>query len=118
MKLRPPGTSLPLGGSSFRGSSTDRHRVHHDLRILLMALGAGAPAVLISMIMLWGGDYTPKVQWTLSVLIVGFWLGFSFALRERVVFPCRRCLIFSRRFGKGTTPFEPAVRAGRKRWDR
>ena len=87
MKLRPPGTSLPLGGSSFRGSSTDRHRVHHDLRILLMALGAGAPAVLISMIMLWGGDYTPKVQWTLSVLIVGFWLGFSFALRERVVLP-------------------------------
>ena len=52
-----------------------------------MALGAGAPAVLISMIMLWGGDYTPKVQWTLSVLILGFWLGFSFALRERVVLP-------------------------------
>ena len=87
MKLRPPGTSLPLGGSSSRGSSTDRHRVHHDLRILLMALGAGAPAVLISMIMLWGGDYTPKVQWTLSVLIFGFWLSFSFALRERVVLP-------------------------------
>ncbi len=45
------------------------------------------PAVLISMIMLWGGDYTPKVQWTLSVLILGFWLGFCFALRERVVLP-------------------------------
>jgi nitrogen fixation/metabolism regulation signal transduction histidine kinase len=39
------------------------------------------------MIMLWGGDYTPKVQWTLSVVIMGFWLGFSFALRERVVLP-------------------------------
>lgn len=27
------------------------------------------------------------MQWTLSVLIVGLWWGFAFALRERVVFP-------------------------------
>ena len=90
-EARPPRTSLSLGGSSPRisplGSTGRRHRAHHDLRVLLTALGAGAPAVLISMIMLWGGDYTPKVQWTLSVLILGFWLGFCFALRERVVQP-------------------------------
>ena len=29
----------------------------------------------------------PKVQWTLTVLIVGAWLGFALAVRERVVFP-------------------------------
>jgi nitrogen fixation/metabolism regulation signal transduction histidine kinase len=28
-----------------------------------------------------------KVQWTLTVLIVGAWLGFALAVRERVVFP-------------------------------
>jgi nitrogen fixation/metabolism regulation signal transduction histidine kinase len=61
----------------------------HERRVLLYALAGGLPAVLISMIFLWAGDYTPKVQWTLSVLIFGFWLGFAFALRERVVYPLR-----------------------------
>jgi methyl-accepting chemotaxis protein len=28
-----------------------------------------------------------KVQWTLTVLILGFWFGFALALRERVVLP-------------------------------
>jgi len=61
----------------------------HERRVLIYALAGGLPAVLISMIFLWGGDYTPKVQWTLSALIFGFWLGFAFALRERVVYPLR-----------------------------
>jgi nitrogen fixation/metabolism regulation signal transduction histidine kinase len=59
----------------------------HDRRILLMALASGFPAVLIALILLWNGDQPARVQWTLSVLIIGFWLGFSHALRERVVFP-------------------------------
>ena len=45
------------------------------------------PGALIALIFLWTGDYTPKVQWTLTVLIVAFCLGFAFALRERVVLP-------------------------------
>src|SRR5216684_2256610 len=62
----------------------------HEQSILVMALVAGSPAVITSMIILWWlGDYTPKVQWTLSVLIVGVWLGFSFGLRERVASPLR-----------------------------
>ena len=51
-----------------------RPPVSHDLRLFLMALAAGFPAVLVSMIMLWTGDYTAKVQWTLTVLIAGCWL--------------------------------------------
>ena len=74
----------------------------HERRVLLYALAGGLPAVLISMIFLWGGDYTPKVQWTLSVLILGFWMGFAFALRERVVYPLR-------------TLIQPAGRAARGR---
>ncbi len=64
-------------------------RLTHDQRVLTAALMAGAPAVLVSMIMLWTGDYTPKTQWTLSVVIVGFWLGFGFSVRERVASPLR-----------------------------
>lgn len=52
-----------------------------------MALGAGLPGVLISLIMLWSGDYTTKVQLTFTLFIVAIWLGYSFALRERVVRP-------------------------------
>lgn len=55
-----------------------------------MALAAGAPAVLVCMILLWWvGDHSAKTQWTLSVLILGFWLGFCFSLRERVASPLR-----------------------------
>ncbi|HEY2432396.1 MAG TPA: ATP-binding protein [Vicinamibacterales bacterium] len=62
-------------------------RLSHDRRILLMALASASPGAIISLIFLWTGDYTPKVQWTLTVFIVAFCLGFAFALRERVVLP-------------------------------
>jgi nitrogen fixation/metabolism regulation signal transduction histidine kinase len=64
-------------------------RLVHEQRILAMALAAGFPAVLTAMLILWLGDYTPKVQWTLTVVIVGAWLGFCFQLRERVASPLR-----------------------------
>jgi nitrogen fixation/metabolism regulation signal transduction histidine kinase len=62
-------------------------RLSHDRRILLMALASASPGAVISLIFLWTGGYTPKVQWTLTVVIVTFCLGFAFALRERVVLP-------------------------------
>ena len=67
------------------------HKPHlvHEQRILVLSLVAGAPAVLTCMLMLWLGDHTPKVQWTLTVVILAFWLGFSFGLRERVASPLR-----------------------------
>ena len=61
----------------------------HEQRILVLALVAGAPAVVTSMLILWLGDYTPRVQWTLTALIVGVWLIVSFGLRERVASPLR-----------------------------
>src|ERR1041385_6761891 len=62
-------------------------RLSHDRRILLMAFASALPGAAISLIFLGTGDYTPKVQWTLAVVIIAFCLGFAFALRERVVLP-------------------------------
>jgi PAS domain S-box-containing protein len=62
-------------------------KLSHDRRILLMALASALPGAAISLIFLWTGGYTPKVQWTLTVIILTFCLGFAFALRERVVLP-------------------------------
>jgi two-component system, NtrC family, nitrogen regulation sensor histidine kinase NtrY len=63
------------------------NRVRFDQRILLLALMAGLPAAVVALILLWTNDYTPKVQWTLTVFIVGVWAGCSFSVRHRVVLP-------------------------------
>jgi two-component system, NtrC family, nitrogen regulation sensor histidine kinase NtrY len=68
-------------------STIQSRKLTHERRILLMALTAGLPGGLVALLLLWGGDYSAKVQWTLTVLILGCWLGFAFALRERVVLP-------------------------------
>lgn len=59
----------------------------HERRILLLALAAGFPGALVSLLLLWYGDYTPKVQWTLTVLIVSAWWGFASATQNLVVRP-------------------------------
>ncbi len=55
--------------------------------VFLQTLASGAPAVAIVMWALWRGDYTPKVQWTLTLVIAGCWLGFAIAVQVRVVRP-------------------------------
>src|SRR5437867_8338776 len=52
-----------------------------------MAFVAGLPGAVIALILLWTGSFTPKVQWTLTVLIVTVWLGMVSSIRQRVVFP-------------------------------
>lgn len=52
-----------------------------------MTFAAAAPGSLIALVLLWTGDHTPKVQWTLTVLIMTVMLGFAFALRERIIIP-------------------------------
>jgi len=61
--------------------------VAHDRRIVLLALAAAIPGIVTALAILWTGDYSSKVRWTLTVLIVLTWLGFTQALRERVVRP-------------------------------
>jgi nitrogen fixation/metabolism regulation signal transduction histidine kinase len=72
-----------LGALSTRSHS----RFRFDQRILLLSLAAGFPAALVALLLLWTGNYTPKVQWTLTVFIVGVWTGCSFSVRHRVVLP-------------------------------
>ena len=62
-------------------------RLTHDRRVWLMSLGAGLPGTGIALLLLWRGDFSPKLQWTLTLFIVGLWWGVSVALRDRVVYP-------------------------------
>jgi nitrogen fixation/metabolism regulation signal transduction histidine kinase len=62
-------------------------RLSHEHRVLLMGLMGGMPGTVVALGLLWAGDYSTKVEWTLTTLILSFWLGFAFALRSRVVLP-------------------------------
>jgi len=62
------------------------NRLTYERRLQLLALAAGLPGSLISLILLWTGSYSTSAAWTLTLLIVGFWLGFALSLRHRVVF--------------------------------
>jgi len=52
-----------------------------------MALAAGLPGILISLILLWFGDHSPKVRWTLTLFVLLVWTGVALSLRQHVVFP-------------------------------
>jgi PAS domain S-box-containing protein len=59
----------------------------HERRVLQLALLAGLPGIVVSLVLLWRGDYSAKVEWTLGLVVLGSWLITAFVLRERVVRP-------------------------------
>jgi two-component system nitrogen regulation sensor histidine kinase NtrY len=61
-------------------------RLSHDRRLFFLALISGLPAVVVSLVLLWTGDFAPRVQWTLTAVILTVWLGFVSEIRQRVVF--------------------------------
>ncbi len=62
-------------------------KLTYQSRILWMAIAAGLPGSAMGLWMLWSGDFTPKVQWTVTVVVVGLWFGFALSLQSRVTFP-------------------------------
>jgi two-component system nitrogen regulation sensor histidine kinase NtrY len=61
--------------------------VSHESTIQLLAFVGGLPAVVTGLFLLWSGAVSTPARWTLSVLIVGVWLGCVLILRQRVIFP-------------------------------
>jgi PAS domain S-box-containing protein len=57
------------------------------VHVQLLALLAGAPGALITLLLLWMGDWTLKVQSTLTLLVLGVWWGAAVAVRSRVTRP-------------------------------
>jgi len=62
-------------------------RLTHEQLVLLYALLAGLPAIAVTQYFVWRGGMEPKEQWTLTLVTVGCWLGFAFALQNHVVRP-------------------------------
>jgi nitrogen fixation/metabolism regulation signal transduction histidine kinase len=73
--------------TSATRTKTPPKKLSYEHRLVLMTLGAALPAMIVALVLLWTGDYSARVQWTLTVVILGLWLGFALALRERIVMP-------------------------------
>ena len=52
-------------------------RLRLDQQVLLLTLGAGAPGAVTALWILWTEPYAPKVQWTLTALIVTVLVGLA-----------------------------------------
>jgi len=64
-----------------------RRRLSHEGRLTWLTIAAGAPAMLTAFALLWFGDFSAKVDWTLTLVIVTCVLGFLASAREHVVRP-------------------------------
>jgi PAS domain S-box-containing protein len=59
----------------------------HSKRVLLAGIFAALPATVFALLFVWLGDFTPKVQWSVTVLVVGALFIGILVLQERVVLP-------------------------------
>ncbi len=68
--------------------ASSRRRFSHEQLVFFQCLAAGSPALIVAMYYLWwGSDAALRLQCTLTLLIVGCWLGFAAAVQSRVVRP-------------------------------
>ena len=65
----------------------DPHRFSYEGRLTWLTLAAVIPAIVVALALLWFGDYSAKVQWTLTILIVGCFLVFVSSAREQTIRP-------------------------------
>src|SRR5258707_7608707 len=65
----------------------DPHRFSYEGRLTWLILAAVVPAIVVALALLWFGNYSAKVQWTLTILIVGSFLVFVSSAREYTIRP-------------------------------
>ena len=71
----------------MKRTSKDRRRLSYENRLIWLAFGAAVPSAIIALIILWSGDYSAKVQWTLTILIIGCFVAFISSAREQTIRP-------------------------------
>jgi two-component system nitrogen regulation sensor histidine kinase NtrY len=62
-------------------------KLSYEGKIMWLTFVAVAPAIIVALVLLWFGDHTSKMQWTLTILIVGCLAGFIWNTREQAVRP-------------------------------
>src|SRR2546423_2453687 len=62
-------------------------RPRHEQRVFWLTLLGGFPAVALAIVLLWFGDFAPRVEWTLGGFVALMWLISALVVRERVIRP-------------------------------
>jgi nitrogen fixation/metabolism regulation signal transduction histidine kinase len=62
-------------------------KLRYDRRILLLAVAAGFPGILASILLLWAGDYSTQTIVMAGIVLGGLWALAASSLRHRIVFP-------------------------------
>jgi nitrogen fixation/metabolism regulation signal transduction histidine kinase len=62
-------------------------KLTHDQEVLAYCLLGGLPAVVLSFVWVWGATQAADVRATVCLFVLACWLGFAFAVQERVVRP-------------------------------
>jgi len=64
-----------------------RQRFTYQRSIPLLAFLSGVPAVIVALLLVWIGDHASRTQWTVTVVVLGGWLGLLIMMRDRLVRP-------------------------------
>lgn len=64
-----------------------RGKLAFESRIFWLTVLTGFPGSLAALLFLWLGAYDLKTKWTGTLVLVAFWLGCAFTVREKVRFP-------------------------------
>src|SRR5215831_1244460 len=62
-------------------------RFSYEGKITWLTAAAAIPAIFVALSLLWFGDYSGRVQWTLTILIVGCFAAFISSTREHTIRP-------------------------------
>jgi len=62
-------------------------RLSYEGKITWLTFIAAAPAIVVALGLLWFGNYSAKLQWTLTIVIVGCFVLFISSAREHIVHP-------------------------------
>src|SRR2546428_11731174 len=69
------------------GSNGMASKPRHERRVFWLALLGGFPAVALALGLLWFGDFAPRTQWILTLVVAGVWLACAAVVREQGVRP-------------------------------
>jgi two-component system nitrogen regulation sensor histidine kinase NtrY len=90
--------------------------LNFERRLLGLIWLAGLPGAFIAGSLLWFEDYPIRIQVTLTLLILGSWLGLTFAAREKVRYSLQTLSNILAAFREGDSPFGPAEPDARMCW--
>jgi len=69
------------------GDEMKRLGISYQRKVPLLALFSALPALAVALALVWSGEFSTRLRWTLSIATVGGWFGFWLVMRERLIRP-------------------------------